>query len=370
MKPSKIGLLKNLALAAVSTTIFLFGIELVLRVTQIVPARTLEYVTPAMWNEIPGPLWPGQGFTDRFKRSLPYTISVNELGFRGPEAHAEKSPGTIRVLCLGDSYTFGAYVDDTETWPVQLERALDGRLPGQPVEAINTGISGFTIVDELAFLKEHGLDLDPDIVVLAFVLNDLADLTRGTSSREVLRLSIEENYASLFGPLKKALRQTATYNGLFLLKAGIRKMRGNDPTLQQVDIRHLLDPDFDAQTLELFDLYESHLLEMKRVLDENSIHLVLMIFPYWEQIARGATDATQNRLKAMADSLGIPVVDLLPVYRRLDPEGKGFFHMPVDHHPSASGYSAAADVLATRLVPLTLERPEPADTARSRELAR
>ena len=39
--------------------------------------------------------------------------------------------GAARVLCLGDSYTFGAYVDDTETWPAQLEEILKERSPGR-----------------------------------------------------------------------------------------------------------------------------------------------------------------------------------------------------------------------------------------------
>jgi len=319
---------------------------MVLRVTEVVPVHTLEYVSPEQWKSTPGPLLPGQQFTDRFKMGLPYRVSVNDLGFRGPETPLVKPAGTYRVLCLGDSYTFGAYVNDEQTWPSQLETRLREEVDSRPIDVINAGISGFTIVDELAFLQEHGLDLEPDAVIVAFVLNDLADMTRSKSSREVLKLSVEENAQDLLGPLKVHLRQTATYNALFLLKAYLRKTTGADDTIQRLDIRHLIRLPYDQTTLDLFDRYREHLAEMKRILDERSIPLVLMIFPYWEQISRNAPDEAQRRLTAMAEELGITVVDLLPTYRRQDPTGRKFFHMPHDHHPSWRGYRSAVGVLA------------------------
>lgn len=326
---------------------------MVLRVTEAVPARTLEYVTPAQWDVNPGPLRPGQSFTDRFKTGLPYRVTVNNLGFRGTGIiPMEKPPGAYRILCLGDSYTFGAYVDDDRTWPAQLGATMDGRVPGRQAQVINAGISGFTIEDELAFLKEHGLSLSPDMVIVAFVLNDLADLTRRVSSREVLRQSVEENARSWLGPLKVHLRQTATYNALFILKARFRAATGGDDTIQQVDIRHLLRPPYDPETLALFDAYAERLAEMKAILEPRSVPLVLVIFPYWEQISRDASDEAQRRLTEIARRIGVPVVDLLPAYRRQDPSGRKFFHMPRDHHPSARGYRRAALEIGAAIEPM------------------
>ena len=352
MRLLKSELFKNIALAVVSTGLLLFLIEMVLRVTEAVPARTLEYADPILWRTNIGPLRPGQTFTDRFKRELPFRVTVNNLGLRGRDLSPAKTPGATRVLCLGDSYTFGAYVDDTETWPAQLEEILKERSSGREVEVVNGGISGFTIVDELDFLKEHGLDLQPDVVVLAFVLNDLADLTRRVSSREMLKRASEEAAASALGPIKARLRQTAIYNGLFMLKAYVKRASGSDPTIQEVDIRHLLQKEYDARTLDLFEQYRGHLIEMKTLLDQRRIQLVLMIFPYWEQVSQNATDEAQRRLVAMASTVGVTSLDLLPSYRKYDPRGRKFFHMPWDHHPSARGYRRAARELANTLGPL------------------
>jgi len=352
LKLFKSELFKNIALAIVSTGLMLFLLEMVLRVTEVVPARTLEYADPVLWRTNIGPLKPGQTFTDRFKRQLPFTVTVNNLGLRGRDLSPAKTPGATRILCLGDSYTFGAYVDDTETWPAQLEEILKERNPARDLDVVNAGISGFTIVDELDFLKEHGLDLQPDIVVLAFVLNDLADLTRRVSSREMLKRASEEAASSALGPLKAHLRQTAIYNSLFMLKAYIRRASGSDPTVQEVDIRHLLQREYDATTLGLFEQYKGHLAEMKSLLDQRGIKLVFMIFPYWEQVSQGATDEAQRRLLEMASQVGVTSLDLLPTYRKHDPRGRKFFHMPWDHHPSARGYRRAARDLADTLAPL------------------
>ncbi len=351
---------KNIALSLISTLVMLFLLEMVLRVTAVVPARSLEYVKASQWAEIPGPLAPNQSYTDSFKRRLPFTVTTNNLGLRGEDTTLAKPAGTVRVLCLGDSYTFGAFVNDAETWPAQLQATLRERNPDRPIEVINGGISGFTIVDELAFLREHGLALEPDAVVVAFVLNDLADLTRRVSSREMLRRSAEEQESSSLAPVKRLLRRTAIYNMLFIARAWLAKERGADPTVQEVDIRHLLAPTYDDQTLELFDRYRGHLLEMKTLLDGPAIGLVFMIYPFWEQIARKEGDHAQQRLARMAAEMGIPVLDLLPAYRKNDPTGRKYFHMPEDHHPSWRGYRTAARQLAPIIEASLSWREQPA----------
>ena len=36
-------------------------------------------------------------------------FGINALGFRGPEIALRKPPGTCRIVCLGDSTTFGIW---------------------------------------------------------------------------------------------------------------------------------------------------------------------------------------------------------------------------------------------------------------------
>ena len=54
-------------------------------------------------------------------------MAVNKLGLRGPEVAQEKPAGTLRLLGLGDSFTFGVGVGEEHTFL----RRLDGRLVGR-----------------------------------------------------------------------------------------------------------------------------------------------------------------------------------------------------------------------------------------------
>ena len=70
-------------------------------------------------------------------------------------ASAGRAPGR-RVLCLGDSYIFGDFVDDDEAFPAALQVALERRVPHRPLEVINAGVNGYTIIDEAALAEEKG----------------------------------------------------------------------------------------------------------------------------------------------------------------------------------------------------------------------
>ena len=317
-------------------------LETGLRLTEIAPTNTLAYPDEEMWVRWPGPFAPNQDFVDRFRPRLPHRIHINSLGFRGREFQAAKPRGTLRILCLGDSYTFGDYVTTEETFPASLEKKLRQEAPGRTIEVINGGVNGYTITDEASFAEEKGFALSPDLIIVGFVLNDLADLTRRVSSRENQRVQAREMIESPLAPVKQVLRRTATYNLLFVLKAAVLARMKLDPTIQDVPIRHLLDPPFDARTEDLFELYRKELLRLQDMSREHGCRLALVLFPFYEQVVGGASSEAQTRLTKMATDAGIPVIDLLPAFRRPGARAGRLFLMPVDHHPSAIGYRVAA----------------------------
>lgn len=100
-------------------------------------------------------------------------VTINSAGFRGPELREGGSPDAIRVLCLGDSFTLGYGVGDDDAYPRQLERLLAELWPGQMPEVINAGVQGYATYHEIDFLKNRGLGLKPNIVVIAVYYNDL-----------------------------------------------------------------------------------------------------------------------------------------------------------------------------------------------------
>ena len=94
-------------------------------------------------------------------------VTINALGARGPLRPLARAPGSLRVLFVGGSTTYGAGVDDAQTLPAALERALArGAPPGRAVEVWNHGTSAYTLA-QVAWLARHKLDaLRPDVVVV------------------------------------------------------------------------------------------------------------------------------------------------------------------------------------------------------------
>jgi hypothetical protein len=62
------------------------------------------------------------------------TITTNSDRFRGG---SELDPSKQKILVLGDSYTFGVYVNDNETYPAVVNE-LVGKVSGQ-YQVINAG---------------------------------------------------------------------------------------------------------------------------------------------------------------------------------------------------------------------------------------
>jgi len=95
---------------------------------------------------------------------------VNSLGFRGPEISSGRRTGTVRIVVLGDSFTYGEGVTAAEALPAQLEHLLNQRRSGR-FEVFHLGVPGYNSAQEFAYLKEAGLALKPDLVVVAFTLS-------------------------------------------------------------------------------------------------------------------------------------------------------------------------------------------------------
>lgn len=88
-------------------------------------------------------------------------VHTNNLGFRGRRPTLKKRPGMFRIVCVGDSVTFGynATTDD-RAYPAVLQRLLDPK--DETIEVINAGRPGFESRHVAAFLKQRILDVDSD----------------------------------------------------------------------------------------------------------------------------------------------------------------------------------------------------------------
>jgi hypothetical protein len=99
-------------------------------------------------------------------------VHINSAGWRGPEFSPDKPAGTIRILGVGDSFTFGRAVDDEDIFLVKLGQMLNGE-GGPRYETINAGHENVNTVKELRYFKEREMmKLRPDAVVLGFTVHN------------------------------------------------------------------------------------------------------------------------------------------------------------------------------------------------------
>ena len=124
------------------------------------PGQPLPEKSITLWD-------PDLYYTLRPSTAIFGRYHVNGHGVRGPEYQTAKPPGTLRVLCAGDSSTFGLGVSDADTWPAQVQRILDGLLEGSwKVEVINFGVPGYSTEQTRRQILRDGLALDPDAIVI------------------------------------------------------------------------------------------------------------------------------------------------------------------------------------------------------------
>lgn len=91
---------------------------------------------------------------------------INRYGLRGYDPAAEKGPADLRVLCVGDSYTFGSGVLFEFTYGMQLERHLQALAPGARVETLIAGVPGYTTHQSRILMEAVAERFRPDLVVV------------------------------------------------------------------------------------------------------------------------------------------------------------------------------------------------------------
>lgn len=103
-------------------------------------------------------------------------INFNAAGERDDAEHTqEKAAATYRIVFLGDSFTEALQVDLDETFPEQIEARMSWQAPQYNYESINLGVTSYGTGQEYVMLQERGLAYAPDLVVLAFFMNDVGD---------------------------------------------------------------------------------------------------------------------------------------------------------------------------------------------------
>jgi lysophospholipase L1-like esterase len=339
--------LANIAVMVVAAAVPCLAAEGVLRLMA-PPADTAE-----MWRKLPSAAeWSGQPNGRGLHAGVP--VAFNGFGYRDAERSPQPAPGTVRILALGDSVTFGMGVAQDRTYPKQTEVLLNNaasRPQGAPVEVLNLGMPGYNTLHQLALLRELGLGLKPDVVVVGFLYNDI-ELSSSQKEEGVVKETTQPSAARRVKSSINASWLWLKQHSLFAAWLSPRLANA----LRPLGVKGM------GQVGEVKDQYvdsnpnwrrmQEALLEMKRLTAERNIELVVMIIPAMANF----TDATypikeyHQAVAGFCRSSGIKVLDLLPAFWGGD--GTQYWISATDGHPNAQGQQIIAQALAGYLAPL------------------
>lgn len=247
-------------------------------------------------------------------------LATNELGFRDRPIRP-KQPGEYRIVVLGDSFTVSAGVDFADIYTARLEKLLGARV-------VNLAVGGYNIVQYAHVLKEVGLALEPDLVIVAlFPDNDFSNETY-----EANRL-VASGRAS-------ARPERAWYEELYVHRAYGRRLQTK------------LASFFPAQAPSSpktggWEQNVAALRAIAAMTEERGIRLKVAILPHtWNFEAQRPLFAQVQKECAAS---GLTCRDLLePFIARRLPESSLRLN-PLDPHPNARYNAVVAEELAASL---------------------
>jgi len=158
------------------------------------------------------------------------------MGFLGREVESNKAPGTVRVICMGDSCT----ATGNPPYSDFLHELLTGSPPTpQPWEAFNMAVHGYSTEHGLRLFRRRTRHLQPDYVTLYYGWNDhwRDDLTD--------RLKLARRAGPVWGRVQKLLNRSRLYQ-FVVSRAAVRQ----EPDADHYVLR--VPPEEYRQNLESF----------------------------------------------------------------------------------------------------------------------
>lgn len=307
--------------------------------------QLLRYDPVTFWSGRPHALLPGteERLTGR--------------GLRAPDFPDTKAPGTMRIVCMGDSSTFGfaRYADGLRGFHPTYAEVLQAILnngAGRRVEVINAGVLGYTTLNGLRQLDHVVRRWRPDVVTLRYGVNDYLRYF------PVYRLAYEPRSPLLRG-LQRFLLDQQSFQLLIRFR-DLRFIKGHEDAVRVAD-EFPSGPQIPPAEYE-FNL--RCLVERARAIGARVVLLTAPLEPAGrgnptdEAFMRASGYRTYDELAAqharyadivrrVAADLGVPLVDSI---RLMTPRGLEHYFTGHDlFHPSGAGHIAIAEDLAATL---------------------
>lgn len=281
---------------------------------------------------------PGVTLRDFYGPGL--SVQTNAQGFRDTVDFTRAAPpGRSRVICSGDSFTFGYGVGNDQSWCALLP-VLDSRLP-----ALNLGLVGYGVDQSYLLYRRVGNVYGHRVVCFAFITDDFLRMQRTSflgngKPRLVLHggtLTIENVPVPRPRPAPRWIARTGE---------AVAELR----TAQLLAaIRHQLSRRSPATSSEMdpaaWSVAEHVFGDLQALTAANGATLLLIYLPTIEDYAGHGADWWRGHVREAARQHGWSYLDLVDAMRSLPADSVGALFLPPGQHPLRSprlGHLSAA----------------------------
>lgn len=289
---------------------------------------------------------PNLSRADNYGPGLRLTTSADGMRIHRPVT-AALAPDEKRIICSGDSFTFGSGVSDDQTFCAYLEQELPG------VRTLNMAQRGYGIDQAYLWYKRDAVRYPHQVHVFAFIWADFE------------RMAL----TSFTGYPKPRLRLDA--GKLVVDNVPVPRWKGESkmtavpgllPTLRVVQLIQRHTDQSDSAKLarvdaRVWDVAMAVFEDLARLDTERGSRLVLVYLPAPPDLAPGPQDTRRRRLAEFSRRSGIPFVDLTPEIRTVPADSADWMFitpnaLPVQGssaHYTATGHRWVAARLAEHL---------------------
>lgn len=253
------------------------------------------------------PNWRGT-YDDGVVRDASYVI--NSLGHRDAEPLTGDVP---RMLLLGDSFTFGSLLDQSETIDRQIERLSDGNLdaynlgvPGYGAAAALNALATTEIRGEAAIylfyendLRNDGLATERNAVYNGFLIAKLDDDGQAYSVAD-----LDRQVAATLAPTRWLTDAVLLRHALKSIKTAIDSSHGNTGSRPDVERGGPLD-----YTSKNVQRVVDQTLAMQSLAFERDMRFVVLVIPSMDEVAAGRHDDRVARYVTSLHSAGVSTID-------------------------------------------------------------
>ncbi len=245
-----------------------------------------------------------------------WEISLNSEGFRDGEFSNLKPANVFRIICLGDSWTFGANVGQQDAYPQRLQALLRSEFPNTNFEVFNLGVLGYSSYQGLELLKSRALGLAPDVVVIGFAMNDASvagyrdkdmpkyNKDRNTLAKRIGRIVEKIESYKLLRYLALALKDKPLSIGQHLKAAADSAREEGFDYFSRDDLRKMEDYNtLEPWTRVSLKDYEKNILDMIDVARSHRAGVILLYNELWGNIPYRIV------LERISRKVQVPLVD-------------------------------------------------------------